>query len=83
MAMRAVPVQKTIIAGLVPVKDEILPQQAHGLHRFVVQLTHRGDGHPVAPQQLSHRCAGTDLRQRSVLFVAQHRFGFFISVCRR
>jgi hypothetical protein len=80
--MRAVPVQETIGAGLVTVKDEILAQQAHRLRRLVVQLGHRGDGHPVAPKQLSHRRASADLRQPSVLFVAQHRFGSFISVCR-
>src|SRR5207249_1446476 len=80
--MRAVPVEKTIIAGLVPVENEILAQQAHGLRRLVVQLSHRGDGHPVAPQQLSHRRASADLRQPSVLFFAQHRFGSFIAVCR-
>src|SRR5499427_3382162 len=78
--MRAVPVQETIIAGLVPVEDEIFAQQAHGLRRLVVQLGHGGDRHPVAPKQLSHRRASADLRQSAVLFVAQHRFESSISV---
>jgi hypothetical protein len=78
--MGAVPVQKTIGAGLVPVEDEILAQQAHGLGRLVVQLGYGGDGHPVAPKQLPHRGASADLRQPPVLFVAQHRFGSSISV---
>src|SRR5262245_45155969 len=78
--MRAVPVEETIGAGLVPVEDEILAQQAHGLRRLVVQLGHGGDGHPIAPKQISHRCASADLRQPLVLFVAQHRFGSSISV---
>src|SRR5262245_1391757 len=73
--MRAVPVEETIGAGLVPVEDEILSQQAYGFRRLVVQLGHGGDGHPVAPKQLSHRRASADLRQPAVLFFAQHRFG--------
>src|SRR5215470_8161014 len=73
--MRAVPVQETIGAGLVPVQDEILAQQAHGLRCLVVQLGHGGDGHPVTPKQLSHRRPSADLHQPPVLFVAQHRFG--------
>src|SRR5215472_4534222 len=73
--MRAVPIQETIGAGLVPVQDEILAQQAHGLRCLVVQLGHGGDGHPVTPKQLSHRRPSADLHQPPVLFVAQHRFG--------
>src|SRR5262245_7326610 len=78
--MPAVPVQETIGASLIPVEDEILAQQAHGLRRPVVHLRHGRDRHPVTPKQLSHRRAGADLRQRPVLFVAQHRFGSSISV---
>ena len=81
--MRAVPVDKPVGAGLVLVEDEVLAHQAHRLHRRVVQLGDRGDGHPVAAQQLAHQRAGADLRQRSVLFVAKHRFGFFISLCQK
>src|SRR5215471_13504434 len=81
--MRAVPIQETIGAGLVPVQDEIFAQQAHGFRCLVVQLDHGGDGHPVAPKQLSHRRASADLRQSSVLLFAQHRFGSSISVFRR
>src|SRR4029434_5296451 len=78
--MRAVPVEETVSAGLIAVENEILAQQAHGFRRLVVKLGHGGDGHPVAPKQLSHRRASADLRQSAVLFVAQHRFGSSISV---
>src|SRR5262245_6561700 len=78
--MRAVAVEETVGAGLITIENEILAQQAHRFRRLVVQLGPGGDGHPVAPKQLSHRRASADLRQPPVLFVAQHRFGSSISL---
>ncbi len=65
-AVRAVPVDEAVGAGAIPVEREILAEQAHRLHRVVLELSDRGDRMPVTAQQLAHRRAGADLRQGAV-----------------
>src|SRR5436309_6161589 len=70
--MRAVSVDKPVRAHLVLVEDEVLAHEPHGLGRAVVELGDGGDRHPVAPEQLAHGRVGADLRQGSVLLLAEH-----------
>src|SRR2546427_6606298 len=58
------------------VEHEVLSHDAHGLDRVLVEFAHRGDRMPVAAQELAHRRARADLRQRAVLFRAQHHSTF-------
>src|SRR2546427_2158332 len=47
------------------VEHEVLAHDAHGLDGVLVEFAHRGDRMPVAAQELAHRRARADLRQRS------------------
>jgi hypothetical protein len=71
-AVRAVRVDEAVGAGLVLVQHQVLTHEADGLHRVVVQLSLRGDGHPVAAQEFTHKGTGAGLHQLNVLLLAQH-----------
>src|SRR2546427_12430623 len=58
------------------VEHEVLAHDAHGLDGVLVEFAHRGDRMPVAAQELAHRRARADLRQRAVFFRAQHHSTF-------
>ena len=67
-----VAVEQAIAAARVLVEHEILAHEAHGQRGLFVELSDGGDGLPVAPQELAHRRAGPDARQRLVLGGAEH-----------
>src|SRR5262245_33227202 len=67
-----VPIEKAERAAPVTVEDEILAEQAHGLDWPVLELAHRGEGHPVPPQELAHAGARADFGQSPVLLLTQH-----------
>src|SRR5262249_28607384 len=68
----AVSIEESVLALAVAVEREVLAEKTHRLDRRIVELGHRGDGHPVAPQQLTHERAGTDTGESAVRLVGQH-----------
>ena len=77
--MQAAVADQTQIAAAVAVKNQVLTQQPHLLRRLLVQLGGRGDGHPVAAQQLAHRRAGANLGQSGVFSFGQHASSVVLS----
>ena len=71
-AVRAEPLDEADRAGLVPVEDEVLAEDAHRLRGTFVELADGGDGVPVAAHQLAHGRARADSRQPFVLLDAEH-----------
>src|SRR5882672_1530816 len=72
-SMRTILVEETVGSPFVLVENEILAQQTDLLGRTVFQLGNRRHRMPVAPQQVAHRSAWSDLCQPLVVFCAEHR----------
>src|SRR6202035_5865226 len=70
--MRTLPVDEPERAAAVAIENQVLAEQPHRLDGDLVEFGGAADRHPVAPQVVAHRRAGTDLREQPVVFSAQH-----------
>ena len=75
-AVRAVPLQQSVVSGKILVQHQVLAKQPHRLGWRVVQFGDSGNGLPIAAQQRAHRRARADLSQPPVAFLAQHQASF-------
>src|SRR5205823_787536 len=78
----AVVLDEPDVPTLVLEEHQVLAQHADKLRRILVrQLLGDGDRMPVAPQQLTRRRAGADLRQHLVLFLRQRHASTSCQAC--